>query len=162
MDAMGVTVEMIICAIDPGTTESAYVVWDGQKMTRHGKVDNEELLRSLIKDAAHFDCVVLEMIASYGMAVGETTFETCVWIGRFLQAVQPHKTARITRNEIKNHLCHSSRAKDANIRQAIIDRLGPVGTKKAPGACYGISGDVWSALAVALTWHDKYGAGSHA
>jgi hypothetical protein len=41
------------------------------------------------------------------------------------------------------------RAKDANIRQALIDKLGAVGTKKAPGPLYGISGHLWAALAVA-------------
>jgi hypothetical protein len=38
----------------------------------------------------------------------------------------------------------------------LLDRFGPgrevaVGTKRAPGPLYGIKGDEWSALAVALT-----------
>ncbi len=44
-----------------------------------------------------------------------------------------------------------------NIRQALIDRFGPPGKKKAPGATYGLSGDMWSALAVAVTFTDKLG-----
>jgi hypothetical protein len=43
------------------------------------------------------------------------------------------------------------KAKDANIRQALIDKIGPQGTKKDPGPTYGISKDVWSALAIAVT-----------
>ena len=46
--------------------------------------------------------------------------------------------------------------RDANIRQALIDRYGPgkdraIGRKLSPGPLYGLSGDCWSALAVAVT-----------
>jgi hypothetical protein len=141
-------------AIDPGTTESAYVVtWAGSIMS-YGKVPNDELLAGLRKLVAH-GCqshdVAIEMIASYGMAVGREVFETCLWIGRFLERIQPCPVRLVYRNEVKSHLCHSMRAKDGNIRQALIDKLGPPGTKKAPGPTYGISGDVWAALGVAVT-----------
>jgi len=43
------------------------------------------------------------------------------------------------------------KAKDANIRQALIDKLGPVGTKKSPGPLWGVKSHIWSALAVAVT-----------
>ena len=42
-------------------------------------------------------------------------------------------------------------AKDANVRQRLLDLVGPRGTKKAHGPTYGISGDEWAALAVAVT-----------
>jgi hypothetical protein len=42
------------------------------------------------------------------------------------------------------------RAKDPNVRQALLDKIGPVGTKKNPGPLYGVSGHGWSALAVAV------------
>ena len=49
------------------------------------------------------------------------------------------------------------KAKDSNIRQALIDRFGPVGTKKNPGWFYGVSKDVWAAIAVGgVTFHDLY------
>ena len=51
-------------------------------------------------------------------------------------------------------VCGSARAKDANIRQAIIDRCGGPESIKKGGPLYKVSGDVWSALAVALTWCD--------
>jgi hypothetical protein len=106
------------------------------------------------------DCsrCVIEMIASYGMPVGAEVFETCVYIGRLMEAFGPDRCDRLTRIEVKSHVCHSARAKDGNIRQALIDRLGPPGTKRAPGGTYGISGDVWAALAVAVTWLDRAGA----
>jgi hypothetical protein len=62
------------------------------------------------------------------------------------------------RATVKAHLCRSAKAKDSNVRQALIDLFGgkenAIGTKKTPGPLYGISGDVWAALAVAVTWYD--------
>ena len=81
-----------------------------------------------------FEKVVIEMIASYGMAVGKEVFDTCVWIGRFKQIANSLEidVEYIYRKEEKMNLCHSMRAKDSNIRQALIDRFGVVGTKKNP------------------------------
>lgn len=149
---------MRLLAIDPGTRESAWVVWDGERIVWHGKQINEHVLAAIHMECTiKFDLCVIEMVASFGMPVGAEVFETVYWIGRFAEAsiARQKDTYRVTRNEIKNHLCHSSRAKDANIRQAIIDRVGPIGSKKSPGPCYGLHGDEWSALAVALTWWDK-------
>ena len=96
--------------------------------------------------------LAIEMIASYGMAVGREVFETCVWIGRFKQAYpDPDAVKLVYRKDVKLHLCGSARAKDANIRQALIDKLGPVGTKKAPGPLYGVTSHAWAAVAVAVT-----------
>ena len=43
------------------------------------------------------------------------------------------------------------RKQDSNIRQSLINRFGSPGTKKCKGITYGISGDQWSALGVAVT-----------
>ena len=146
----------VLLAIDPGPSASAYVVWDGVRILGKGKYSNQEFLGQVehCRGMANSHCAI-EMIASYGMAVGAEVFETCVWIGRFMERFGPDRCDRIPRIQIKNHLCHSSRAKDANIRQALIDRFGPVGSKNAPGPLFGVAGDVWSALAVAVTWWDQ-------
>ena len=65
----------------------------------------------------------------------------------------------IYRKDVKLHLCGSPRAKDSNIRQALIDRFGPgkekaIGLKKTPGPLYGVKSHVWAALAVAVTHLD--------
>jgi hypothetical protein len=95
------------------------------------------------------------MVASYGMPVGREVFETCVWIGRFQQSWRyPEAVKLVYRRDVKLHLCGNSRAKDANIRQALIDKLGPVGTKSAPGPLYGVKSHAWAAVAVAVTAYE--------
>jgi len=90
------------------------------------------------------------MIASYGMSVGKEVFETCYMIGRLMEVLRLSSSIRrVYRQDVKLALCGSVRAKDSNIRQSLIDRLGPPGTKKAPGPTYGVSGHAWAALAVA-------------
>lgn len=145
---------MSLLAIDPGNVESAYVILDGDRLVEFAKVENETLLARLpfFRDAA--DELAIEMIASYGMAVGREVFDTCVWIGRFVQAWSGPVT-RVFRKDVKLHLCGQPRAKDGNIRQALIDKYGgkeaAIGKKATPGPLYGVSADVWAALAVAVT-----------
>lgn len=151
----------MILAIDPGNTRSAYVLLGAQlEPMEFGIFENDLLLQTIqdMRDVGIADNTdfVIEMVASYGMAVGAEVFETCVWIGRFWQMAEDFKSRnRIYRMEEKINLCHDSRAKDGNIRQALIDRFGPVGTKKEPGWFYGVSKDVWAAIAVGVTWADK-------
>lgn len=158
----------MILAIDPGNIKSAYAVlhYDDLSLIEFGKVDNEFLLEKLQNDRfnGEINHFAIEMIASYGMAVGKTVFDTVFWIGRFWEAYTGITTVKpqfIYRKDEKINLCQSMKAKDGNIRQALIDRFGPVGVKKNPGWFYGVSNDVWAAVAVGVTYHDLYikGAG---
>ena len=144
---------MTILAIDPGTTESGWVLFDGKRVLASAIYPNAEALVHLLRGwTAGADALAIEMIASYGMPVGREVFETCVWIGRFQQAWRaPDEVRLVYRRDVKLHLCGSPKAKDANIRQALIDKLGPVGTKAAPGPLYGVKSHAWAALAVAVT-----------
>lgn len=154
----------MILAIDPGNKKSAYVVMDRDlRSLEFEKVENEELLVRIPQLLGRYGdlSLAIEMVASYGMPVGASVFETCVWIGRFWQACDalPRK-ALVYRIDEKLTLCRDSRAKDANIRQALIDRFAPnvpnggKGTKKDPGWFYGFSADVWQAYAVGATCAD--------
>lgn len=149
----------MILAIDPGSEKSAYAILDKNlKPYVIGIIENDRLLRMIPKyNVGKF---AIEMIASYGMAVGKEVFETCVWIGRFIEEAYQNKDIyyiqQIYRKDVKMNLCQSMRAKDGNIRQALIDRFGVVGTKKNPGWFYGVSKDVWSAIAVGVTYYDLY------
>jgi hypothetical protein len=137
-----------VLAIDPGTTESAFIVWNG-RVVESGFISNEEVnSRLFLGTFAEHDTVAIEMIASYGMPVGKETFETCVWIGRFIERSRIDPVL-IYRKDVKMHLCQSMRAKDANISQALRDKHGEKGTKDKPGPLYGVSKHVWAALAVA-------------
>ncbi len=155
----------MIFAIDPGTTQSAWCVFDGSKVVNCAIEDNQ-VVRSMLHKADLSEYhVAIEMIASYGMPVGKEVFETCVWIGRFVEVSVSNCAAGcslVYRKDVKLHLCNSARAKDPNVRQALIDRFAPtgggkipqIGTAKQPGPLYGVSSHVWAALAVAVTFHD--------
>lgn len=152
----------MIIAVDPGTDASAYVVFETSEKQRpshfpgyivdKGILDNDEMLDKLLE----YDCkLYIEMIASYGMPVGKHVFETCVWIGRFIEC-HNGPWEYVYRKDVKMHLCNSNKAKDANIRQAILDQYGgtrekAIGTKNHQGPLYGVSKDIWAALGVALT-----------
>ena len=148
----------MLLAIDPGTTHSAYVMYEDGKPHHFGIEENKHLLNFLRIGALDADFLYIEMVASYGMPVGATVFETCVWTGRFIEAWSDGRQdwQYVYRKDVKMHLCGSHRAKDANIRQAIMDRYGSdrktaIGTKKAPGPLYGFKKDIWAAMAVAIT-----------
>ncbi len=99
---------------------------------------NEELLMMMYEYTKNketdYHQLVIEMIASYGMPVGKEVFETCVWIGRFTEVgiYANVQTEYVYRKDEKMNICHSMKAKDSNIRQALIDRFGEVGTKNNP------------------------------
>ena len=157
---------MIILAIDPGNEISAFVEWDTEKqeIVEKGIWPNDMLGAYLQTPPHRVDRVLCEMLACYGMPVGKEVFETALWIGRFTvySAFGGNPVILIYRKDIKMHFCNSNRAKDSNVRQALIDRLGKPGTKKQPGKAYGVSKDIWSALAIALYWMDTGGKNGEA
>lgn len=134
-------------AIDPGTTKSAFVVFDGDRVVKSGIEDNETV-RKAIRYQGEAYRLAIEMVACYGMPVGREVFETCVWIGRLVEAFEGEHMY-CYRRDIKLWLCNSARAKDANVRQALIDKHGAPGTKKNPGGTFGVKSHIWAALAVA-------------
>lgn len=141
----------LVLGIDPGTEKTAFLLLEKKSGIIFGDhVANEEM-RRIIDGVLAPQFIAIEMVASYGMPVGKEVFETVRWIGRFEEvAIRNRKSVTMVyRKDVKMHLCNSLKAKDANIRQALIDKYGHPGTKKNPGGTYGISGDVWSALAVA-------------
>lgn len=144
----------LLLALDPGTEHTGYVLLQKQPFAilDHGDLANLDILSLIVPERT----VACEMVAHYGsgMPAGKEIFDTCVWIGRFCQKAVSVGCDfhRVYRQDVKLHLCHSCKAKDANIRQALIDKLGPQGRKKQPGPTFGIAGHVWAALAVGVTF----------
>lgn len=156
--------ERTVLAIDPGNIQSAFILWNGSRILDFGILENEQLLNKiteLIVSKSHYTQkleIVIEMIAHYGtgMPAGSTVFDTCIWIGRIQEHClkQQEEVKFLKRMQIKMHICGQPRAKDPNIRQALVDRFGLPGTKNNPGLTYGLSKDVWQAFAVAVTYFD--------
>lgn len=155
---------MLIIGIDPGTTESGWVLYGDGRVRDCGVMQNPEVLQWLGVRGNDGARLAIEMIASYGMPVGREVFETCVWIGRFKQAWHtPDAVELVYRKDVKMHLCGTAKAKDPNVRQALIDlypatgggKTPQIGTKAQPGPLYGVSSHAWPALGVAVTAHHR-------
>jgi len=155
---------MKILAIDPGNIFSAYCVINSEyEIIEKGKVPNESLsiwLRHRDQLPFTLDKVIIEMIGFMGMGVGKDVFETCVWIGRFIECAETLPVEYIYRRQEKIVLCGTMKAKDTNIRAALIKRFAKFdfkngkGTKDNPDFFYGVKADIWSAFAVGVTYLD--------
>lgn len=157
---------MIVLAIDPGPEKSGVVAWDGAKVWFAEVVPNGYFFGEAGFNL-HFEEgfsmqpaeIVFEKVVSYGMAVGADVFETVFWTGRIYEharrcGFEESRLFRTDRGAVKSHLCQSRRAKDSNIWQALVDRFGPPGTKKAPGVLYGVTSHARAAVALAVTHYD--------
>ena len=158
-----------VLAIDPGPTESGWALIDSEtcELIDFGKAENRwviDLFRRGDIALKHCPHVAIEMVASYGMSVGASVFETCVWIGRFQQhalTASGDLPELIYRRDVKLHHCGQTKATDSNIAQALKDRFAPgqpnhgKGTKAAPGFFYGFRADIWQAYALAVLAADR-------
>ena len=138
-------VHMRILCIDPGPVESGFVIIDeDRKILRNGIERNRPLCNLYMDDC---NVLVIEMVASYGMPVGKSTFLD--------------QSILITRKDVKKTIS-SGNANDANIRQAMMDRYPgtgggakpEIGTKKRPGPLYGMKSHMWQALALGHAYLD--------
>lgn len=162
----------VLLAIDPGNEQSAYVfvdidthmpLWFAKKNNAEAMQDILDYIRESRQTGfADIKAAAIEMVASYGMAVGASVFQTCVQIGRFaerLEQIGCH-IDYIYRKDEKMRICGQMKAKDSNIRQALIDKYAKFdfkngkGTKENPDWFYGFRADVWQSYAVGITWID--------
>lgn len=160
----------LILGIDPGPVTSGFVFGyfyaDGSIQILGGAptIMSDKLIEMCAdigslpySNAATPPHVGIEWIQDMGMPAGASLFDTARIVGRMQQAaIQGNApTTLIPRGEAKMHVCGNARAKDANIRQAMIDRYGPPGTTKKRGQTFGVASHAWQALAVATVLFDR-------
>ena len=153
----------VLLAIDPSPIRTGWVLYNtDRKIPMDSGICTAAEFRDTMLHSYVADAVVIETVESFGMAVGKSVFDTVEWIGRFLQVCEDQgiPVTRMPRREVKLHLCNSCRAKDGNIRQACMDRYGStkdaaIGKKASPGLLHGFKGDMWAALALALTLTER-------
>jgi hypothetical protein len=177
-----------ILSIDPGSKESAMITLVAGEPERWQKWNNCILIDFLRMPPLSIDHLVIESMVSYGQVVGDDVFETCRWIGRFEEVwlSRGGSVSFLRRAEVKKHVAESASAKDSGVRESLIRRWGGqevaiggavcracnrkkrampgcmkcLGTGDATpkGPLHGIASDVWSALAIAVTYHDLHAA----
>lgn len=159
-----------VLAIDPGSEQSAFA-WFGsrpQALPTAELFSNHTAARHIASFEFPSDVLAIEFPFPRGMPASSELFRTVMWVGRFIErwgvGSSPQLESRvllINRHDVKLHHCGNARAKDSNIRAAIIDRYGgkesAIGKKKTPGPLYGVRADEWQALAIALMVRDNAG-----
>jgi len=143
----------MILGIDPGTTESAYVLLHKHTIVSSAKLPNFEL-RALLPLLQGYRILAIEGMQSYGLPVGREVLDTVCWIGRFIEASTAAIVWPVFRPAVRAHHLGVVKGKsgDAAIRRAMLARYGAEHTR-------GITKDQWSALAVATYVADKDAAG---
>lgn len=155
-----------IFAIDPGTFESAYVLieYPSLRPVKFDKIPNDDMIKEIESISSRYMLRIsaVEKVASYGMSVGQETFDTAEWVGQFKRTliVNGEDPVMIYRRQERLNICGSMRANDTTVKQALIDRFAygvpnrGKGTKAQPGFFYGFRADVWQAFAIAVTAFD--------
>ena len=155
----------MILSIDPGTTQTAYCFcnYDTLKPVSFGKVDNDVIMSDVLPQINDYaiECVAIEHIQGYGMAVGKEVFETCIFIGRMLERIahiqRSVKILPIYRKDEKIAICGNLKANDTIIRHTLIDMFAKHDFKSGKGVkdnkdwFWDFKADVWSAYAIAYT-----------
>lgn len=154
---------MKLLAIDPGTSQSAYVVFDTvRKIPLHnGTLPNRTLQSGLARKPPMLgsDCMAIEQVTGSGMIAGNEIFETAYWSGVFCQAWEQSTELpfmRIPRQTVKKHVLGKAAGNDKDVTAALITFYGgkdsAIGTKALPGPMASIKSHERSALAVAIAF----------
>jgi len=160
----------ILC-VDPGCFDTAYVVWDGEKLLDKNKISNEELRDKipniLLGRNEKVSEVIIEMVSSYAMQVGQTIFDSCVFVGILKQQCETLGVPvhLIFRKSIKLHHNHSLRGvNDGAVNGVLKQKYGEDNTIKKPNLIYWneeveknggakwMNGDMWAAFSIATYW----------
>lgn len=162
-----------VVGVDPGTTESAWVMIEDGYPVEHKFEPNEGLL-SRLRGGYFFDDIpiIFERIDFMGEFMGKTTLETAVWTGRFMEAACQHPPgrviARLSRSDVVKHFGIRNGARpgekrpnpDSLLRRAMFLRYGQEppgpGQRVKDGPMVGVTGHILQALALGLVWWDRH------
>lgn len=108
----------------------------------------------------HSDWTLVRKAAQMARTGATATGDMCtaaVWLGCFLRAAgtDPEHVAKLTRKDVLKVFHCPSKGSDSYIRGELIRMHGgdaAIGLKKSPGPLYGVKGDAWQAVAVAVAW----------
>ena len=137
-----------LLAIDPGSAKSAVVLYSTRERRPLQWVwHDNETLRDWLLMGWHQLAVKGHLVIEYpkprGMPTSKDEMDTLFEAGRLVQA-WGRAWSPVYRQDVKLALCGHATAKDANIKQAIIDRFG--GDAKAIGGvrCQKCKGKGWT------------------
>ncbi len=157
----------VILAIDPGTTQSGWVLLDGSRILDAAIEDNAAVRARLrdwhdgarVGEVPFLGAVVIERIEPrYGLRMGWETIRTCELVGALCEATGPLPVALLTRSSILRHLGVAIRGSaDSGVRAALMDRWGGAASVRKGGPLAGIRTHLWAALAVGVTWAEAPG-----
>lgn len=145
-----------LLAIDPGDKISAWVVFAPWKQPdKHlapfrvggfGRAKNADLRNAMGKFSTEQRAthrMIIEMLRARGMPTANQEFETCVQIGMFRKLWLPGLWSYAFRGDIKLCLCGMARAKDTNVRSALIELWGGEKRAMAGKKCPKCKGKGW-------------------
>lgn len=145
---------MLILGVDPGPVRSGVVSYcAGRVIFAEPAMLNGAVLAHLEHgDKPPGQILAIEIAESFGQKVWSQVFDAVRWAGRFQQAwPDPDGVRFVTRSQVKMELLGKRNGGDPQIRQALLSRVGPQGTKREPGPTYGVTSHAWAALAVAVS-----------
>lgn len=152
-----------VLAIDPGSEQSAFVVWDGKQILDKGILENDYLVRALknyvFRNISIYNTIlVIEDMVIIFKGAGKEITDTLKWAGRFFEA-WGGTAVFVPRYKVRVALCGTMQSTDATVRNVLVARFGgkevAVGKKASPGPLYGVKKDMWSALALAVYYYDQ-------
>ena len=162
---------------DPGTFKTGWVIFDphAETVLDAGWDKNDDAIE-VTECMGFHDRIIMETFAAQGMPLGSSSLETVRFEGMLIERAAASRQIvvdRITRREIKLTLCGTSRAKDQNVRAALVDLYASdwvsigngLGVKSNPSplaklrACKGAAAHTFAALAVATAWRAEHWSG---
>lgn len=155
-----------VLAIDPGPVTSGVVILRRAPSATGGfvidyataELENPKvrLYVEACKKDGSVDGFAVESMMPYGARVGNETFDTLMFIGelKFLTRQLGREARLINRHGVKSHVCLTTKANDADLRDALLLKFGV--TKKDAGKkgspLHGVKSHAWAALALAVTF----------